>query len=231
MGAHLRWAGAGMVLGGLLFFGRMAPIFSVLPEDMDFPPTATQDLARLAELAGPGWQLSHGMGLLAVLLFTIGYWAHAHTLAVAGHTLIGKVAAATASLAFGLFAVALVTDGFVLFDVAARYSAGGPNAPMLDAVAALHERALRFFTPAIFLMFVAMGILSSRMIHGFVHYRWLGYAGMALAITGPTAYLFGITGPNWDNLQIGGSLMMLGFIWHLIIGLAAVFGRGAKMPS
>ena len=229
MGTQLRLAGAGMTIGGLLFFGRMAPIFSVLPEDMDFPPTATEDLVRLAELAGSGWQLSHGMGLIAVMLFAVGYWAHAHALTAAGHTLIGKVAAATASLAFGLFAVALVTDGFVLFDAANEFIAGGPDAPMLETVAAMHERALLFFTPAIFLMFIAMGILSSRMIHGFIHSRWLGFFGMALAITGPTAYLFGITGPNWDNLQIGGSLMMLGFIWHLIVGLAALFGRGAKL--
>lgn len=217
----LRLAGAGMAVGGILFFTRMAPIFAVIPEDMDFPPSGTEDLARLAEIAGAAWPLSHAMGLVGVLLFTLGYWAHANALARVGHRIIGRVAASIATLAFGLFSIALVIDGFVLA------AAVNQDAP-LPQISAIHANALMFFTPGVFLMFIAIGVLSSRMLHGFIHTRWLGGIGTVIAIAGPTAYLFGVTGPNWNNMQIGGSLMMLAFLWHLLAGIVALFGRGTR---
>lgn len=228
MSATLRWAGAGMVIGGILFFGRMGPIFAILPEDMAFPPSAPEDLVRLAQLAGARWTLSHSMGLAAVGLFIAGYWAQASALAGAGHNVIGRIAALIATIAFGLFAVALVTDGFILPPNALSYLAGGPDAPILADIENIHEQALQFFTPAIFLMFIAMAVLSSRLLHGFIHSRWLGGLGMLIGIAAPTAYLFGVTGPNWNNLQIGGSLMMLGFLWLLLIGLVSLFGKGVR---
>ena len=228
MNAQLRWAGAGMIIGGLVIFGRMAPIFSILPDDMAFPPTTTPDLIRLAELAGARWQVAHALGYVTVALFTLGYWAHANALAAAGHPFIGRIAAIIASLAFGLFGIALYLDGFVLPNVAQAYSASGPAAPGLTHVQAAHDHALQFFTPAMFLMFIAMGVLSSRMLHGFIHYRWLGWFGMTLAVAAPTAFLFGVTGPNWNNLQIGGSLLMMGYFWHVIVGVASLLGRSVR---
>lgn len=217
----LRLAGAGMAVGGVLFFTRMAPIFSVIPEDMDFPPSGGAALARLAELAGPAWPISHAMGLAGVILFTVGYWAHANALAKAGHRVVGRAGAFIATLAFGLFSIALVIDGFVLT------AAVEQDAPLAQ-VSAIHRNALQFFTPGVFLMFIAMGVLSSRMLHGFIHTRWIGAIGMLVAIAGPTAYLFGAAGPNWDNLQIGGSAMMLAFLWHLLVGAVAVFSPRAR---
>lgn len=224
----LRLAGAGLAAGAILFFGRMAPIFAILPADMAFPPETTADLVKLAQIAGPRWPLSHALGLIAVALFAIGYWVHAFALAKAGHTLIGFVAASIASIAFSAFAVALTIDGFLLPAAAAALAAGGANAPSLTDVEAVHHRALTFFTPAVFTMFIAIGVLSSRMLHGFIHSRWIGALGMTIAIAGPTAYLFGVTGPNWDHLKIGGSLMMLAFLWHFLVGAAALFGRGIR---
>ncbi|MEM9616674.1 MAG: hypothetical protein AAF936_01840 [Pseudomonadota bacterium] len=223
----LKFSGAVMAAGALLFFGRMAPIFAILPDDMAFPPETATDVFRLAQLAGPRWPLSHAMGLVAVSLFTFGYWGHAQALARSGHRLVGTVAAVIATIAFSAFAAALVIDGFLLPE-AAEYAHGGPDAPSLAKVEAVHQRALVFFTPAIFVMFIAIGVLSSRMLHGFIHSRWLGAFGMMIAIAGPTAYLFGVTGPNWDNLQIGGSLMMLAFLWHFLVGAAALFGKGLR---
>lgn len=228
MSATLRWAGAGMALGGILIVGRMAPIFAIVPEDMGFPPVAAEDFVRLVELAGARWQFSHGLGLVAVILFIAGYWAQAGALAQAGQRIIGRVAALIATIAFGSFAVALVTDGFLFPEAAMAYLQGGANAPSLDETSAVHDQALSFFTPAMFLMFVAMAVLSSRLLHGFIHSRWLGAFGMLVGVAGPTAYLFGITGPNWSNIQISGSLMMLGFLWLFLIGLVSLFGRGVR---
>lgn len=224
----LRLAGAALALGALLFFTRMGPIFSVLPDDMSFPPATAVEIARLAVIAGPRWPLSHAMGLIAITLFILGYWGQAFALRAAGHRLIGMIAAGVATLAFGLFAVALVIDGFSLYQTALAAGIGGPGAPTLDEVDAVHQRALIFFTPAVFIMFIAMGVLSSRLLHGFIHSRWLGGFGMVIAIAGPTAYFFGITGPNWNNLQIGGSLMMLAFLWHFLIGVVSMCGRGVR---
>ncbi len=227
MSGLLRLAGAGMVLGSVLFFARMGPIFAILPEGMAFPPETAADLVRLADLAGPRWQLSHAMGLVAVWLFIFGYWAHARALSDAGHKTIGAAAAIIATLAFGGFTVALMIDGFALPATISTYLAS-PGADGLDMAETTHNRALMFFTPAIFFMFVAMGVLSSRMLHGFIHSRWLGGLGMLIAIAATAAYLFGLTGANWDNLRIGGSFMMAGFVWHLFIGIAALFGRGIR---
>lgn len=224
----LKFSGAAMVAGALLFFGRMAPIFAILPDDMAFPPETATDLVRLAQLAGPRWPISHAMGLAAVSLFIFGYWGHAQALARSGHRVVGAAAAVIATVAFSAFAAALVIDGFLLSEAAFEYARGGPDAPSLATVEAVHQRALVFFTPAVFLMFIAIGVLSSRMLHGFIHSRWLGGLGMMIAITGPTTYLFGVAGPNWDNLQIGGSLMMLAFLWHFLVGAAALFGKGLR---
>ena len=228
MGAGLRWAGAGMAIGGTLIVGRMAPIVAILPDDMAFPPVAPEDFVRLAELAGARWQLSHGLGLAAVFLFIVGYWAQAGALAGAGHRIIGRIAALIATFAFGAFAVALVTDGFLFPETAMAYLAGGVSAPSLAEVAGVHDQALLFFTPAIFLMFVAMAVLSSRLLHGFIHSRWLGGLGMLIGVAGPTVFLLGVAGPNWSNMQISGSLMMLGFLWLFLIGLVSLFGRGIR---
>ena len=224
----LKLSGLALAIGGVLFFTRMAPIFAIIPDDMAFPPETTADIVRLAELAGPRWQLSHFMGLIATSLFVMGYWGHAARLAAAGHRFVGSAAAIVATLAFGLFSTALVIDGFFLPATALAYAQGGASAPSLAEVEAAHARALTFFTPGVFLMFIAVGVLSSRLLHGFIHSRWLGALGMMIAIAGPTAFLFGVTGPNWDNLQIGGSLMMLAFLWHFLIGVVALFGRGLR---
>ncbi|MEO1242261.1 MAG: hypothetical protein AAFX54_10145 [Pseudomonadota bacterium] len=224
----LKFSGAAMAAGALLFFGRMAPIFAILPDDMAFPPETATDLVRLAQLAGPRWPLSHAMGLAAVSLFTFGYWGHAQALARSGHRLVGTVAAVIATIAFSAFAAALVIDGFFLPEVAMAHASDSANAPSIAAVDKMHQRALTFFTPAVFLMFIAIGVFSSRMLHGFIHSRWLGGLGMMIAIAGPTAYLFGVAGPNWDNLQIGGSLMMLGYLWHFLVGATALFGKDLR---
>ncbi len=227
MNGLLRLAGAGMALGGFLFFARMGPIFAILPEDMAFPPETAADLVRLADLAGLRWQLSHAMGLVAVWLFIFGYWAHARALGAAGHKTVGAAAAIIATLAFGGFTIALFVDGFALPSTISTYLAA-PSEYGLENVDAVHARALQFFTPATFFMFVAMGVLSSRMLHGFIHSRWLGGLGMFIAVGATSAYLFGIAGENWDNLRIGGSFMMAGFVWHLLIGFSALFGRGIR---
>ena len=212
----LKLAGLAMTLGGMLFFIRMAPVVRAVPDNMDFPPGSDADLVRLAELAGIGWQISHALGLLAVGLFVFGYWAHRNYIKQSDSQPVSTWASWVATIAFGAFAIALVIDGFAV-----------PAMATSDLAGEVHRLALRFFTPAIFLMFIAIGLLSSRLVHRFVHSRLLGFVGMLIAIAGPTAYLFGVTGPNWDNLRIGGSLMMLAFLWHLLVGLSALFGKRA----
>lgn len=217
-----------MAVGGLLMFTRIVPIFAILPENMAFPPETTADLVRLVVVAGSRWQLSHVLGLVAVSLFTIGYWLHATVLAKLGTRRVGIAAAGTATIAFGLFAVALLLDGFHVSATAAAYASNtGGSMVTLEDVAKAHEQALLFFTPGVFLMFVAMGLLASRMLHRFIHSRWLGGLGQLVAIAAVTAFLFGVTGPNWNNMRIGGSAMMAGFVWHLLVGLSALFKPAA----
>ncbi len=221
----LKLAGSAFAVGAVLFFTRMAPVFAVLPDDMPFPPSSVSDTVRLVEIAGIRWRISHAMGLIAASLFIAGYWGHARVLARAGRNHIATIAAIVATLSFCLFSAALVIDGFLLSAAANAHASGGANAPLLAEVAAIHDRALVFFTPGVFLMFIAMGVLSSRLLHGLIHSRWLGFLGMTVAIAGPTAYLFGLAGPNWNNLRIGGSLMMAAFLWHFLVGVAAFFGK------
>lgn len=73
---------------------------------------------------------------------------------------------------------ALSIDGFRVPAAIQRYmQAAAGNPTTLEKVAQAHEFALSFFTPAVFLMFVAMGLLSSPMLHRTIHARWLGLAG------------------------------------------------------
>ena len=212
-----------MMLGGILMFIRMAPILAILPDNMPFPPVTTMDLVRLVEITGGRWQLSHVMGLLAVSLFIIGYWGHALVLVTLNSRRVGIAAAVIATVAFALFAIALVIDGFGVPAVADAYvSDVAGTVVTLEDVRNAHSRALSFFTPGVFLMFIAMGLLSSRMLHRIIYYRWLGGLGQLIAVGAVTAYLFGVTGPHWNVMRIGGSAMMAGFIWHLLVGLSAI---------
>jgi len=227
----LKLAGLAFALGGVLFFGRMAPIFAVLPEDMSFPPSTTEEMVRLAVISGGRWQFSHILGLIGAASFIAGYWGHARALSNPDRNLIGLTAASVATLGFGLFGVALVIDGFIVPATALAYADGGAGAPSLAAVDAAHAHALTYFTPGVFLIFPAVGLLASQLLFGRIHSRWLGFLGLVIAIAGPSAYFTGAAGENWSNLRIGGSLMMLAFLWHVLTGFAAMFGRGIRKAS
>ncbi len=225
---NLRFGGAAMALGGFLFIARIGPVVVVKPEDVGFPPETTAELVRLATASGGAWPAAHIAGLVAAALMIFAYWKHANVLAAAGRPTVGRAAAFAAAAAFGLFSAALIIDGFVVYAAALASAAAPDNAQLLTSVAEAHARALFFFTPALFTMFIAMGILASRMIHGYLHSRWLGWLGQVIAVLAITAFLTGVAGPNWSNLQIGGSATLAGFVWHIFVGLAALFGRGVR---
>lgn len=232
MDNRFKWAGAAMAAGGLLMFIRMVPIFAIVPDDMAFPPETTQDLVRLVGVAAGRWQFSHLMGLLAVSLFAIAYGWHAIYLMRHGWKRIGIALAITATVAFGLFGIALVIDGFVVPAIVDSYvSANEVQTTTLEQVAGSHQLALSFFTPGLFLIFVTMGLLSSPMIHRVFHVRWLGFMGQIIAVSAVTAYLSGVTGTNWNNMQIAGTLMMAALTWHLLLGSRALFaGLTGRRP-
>ncbi|GJL95308.1 MAG: hypothetical protein DHS20C05_17130 [Hyphococcus sp.] len=227
----LRFAGAAMSLAGILFIGRIAPVVAKKPEDIAFPPANSEELIKLAASAGAAWPIAHVLGLVAVVLVVFAYWRHGEALAKAGHERVGRIAAFIAATGFGLFAIALVIDGFVVYEAALRSMNNPADAALLKKAGDAHQLAILFFTPAMFGMFLAMGVLSSRMLHGYVHSRWLGVIGQIIAIAAITLYLTGLAGPHWDNMQTGGLAMMLGYLWHIIIGLAALFGRGVRVSA
>lgn len=62
-----------------------------------------------------------------------------------------------------------------------------------------------------------MGVLSP-MLRQIIHTRSLGLTGQIIAISALTANLTGVASPDWNNLQIVGSLMMAAFAWRLLVG-------------
>lgn len=224
MDKQIKWVGVAMIVGGLLMFTRMAPIIGILPDDMAFPPQSTREMVRLAGIAGSRWQLSHIMGLAAVVLFAIAYGWHVKVLMRLGWKRIGIALAAMGTMAFGLFGTALVIDGFIVpATIDSHVLANGGQSTTLAQVTESHQLALRFFTPGIFLVFVSMGLLSAPMLHRVFHARWLGFMGQIIGVIAVTAYLTGITGPSWNVMQIAGTLMMAAFAWHLLVGSRALF--------
>ena len=63
------------------------------------------------------------------------------------------------------------------------------------------------------------------------HTLWLGGLGQFITIVAVTAYFSGAAGENWDNIRIGGSLMLAGFLWHVLVGLSGLFRRGVSVAS
>ena len=140
MDNRIKWAGAAMAAGGLLMFISMAPIFAIVPDDMAFPPETTQDLVRLVGVAAGRWQLSHLLGLLAMIMFAVAYGWHSIFLMRHGWKRIGIALAITATLAFGLFGIALVIDGFVVPATVDSYvSANAVQTTTLEQVAGSHQ--------------------------------------------------------------------------------------------
>jgi hypothetical protein len=226
MHTRIKWIGAALVAGGLLMFTRMAPIFAILPEDMAFPPDSTEEMIRLAAIAGPRWQVSHIMGLVAVVLFAIVYAWYVGLLMRLGWKRLGPAMAVVAAAAFGLFGIALLIDGSAVPAAAQAYLSAAAASPMaLEQVADTHGLALSFFAPGVFLMFVAMGLLSSPLLHRVTPARWLGVLGQVIAIAAVTAYVTGLAGPHWNNLQIAGTLMLAAFAWHFLLGTRSLFFR------
>ena len=224
MDKRFKWAGAAMVVGGFLMFTRMAPIFVILPDDMAFPLETTQEMVRLAGIAGARWQLSHIMGLAAVVLFAVAYGWHVSVLMRIGWKRVGVVLAVMAAMAFGLFGTALLIDGFVVpATIESFVSTNEGQSMTLEQVAGSHQLALRFYTPGMFLLFVTIGLFSSPMLHRVIHARWLGFIGQIIAISAVTAYLTGLTGSDWNNLQVAGTLMLAAFAWHVLVGSRALF--------
>lgn len=88
------------------------------------------------------------------------------------------------------------------------YVQSAGQALTFEEVQGVHHRALMFFTPAMFFIFIAVGVLASRMLHGFIHSRWLGVLGMFI--------------------EIAGSLSMLAMVWTVLVGFAALFGCGVR---
>ncbi|MDH4109733.1 MAG: hypothetical protein OEW35_15685 [Gammaproteobacteria bacterium] len=226
MDRHRKWIGVALVVGGLLMFTRMAPVLVVLPEDMAFPPATTQEMLRLAVIAGARWQLSHVMGLFAVLLFGIAYGWHVIFLVRAGWRWVGPGLAVTSLLAFTLFGIALLIDGFAVpAMIDDHLAAGGARTATLEQVEEMHLLALRFFAPGIFLLFLTIGLFSAPMLHREIHSRWLGVTGQTIAVVAVMAYLTGLTGPHWNEMQIAGTLMLAAFAWHLLVGARALIAK------
>lgn len=224
MSSQIKWVGAAMVVGSLLMFTRMIPILAILPGDMSFPPETTQEMVRLAGIAGSRWQLSHIMGLAALSLFAFAYGWHVNALMKLGWKRIGIFLAVMATISFGLFGGALAIDGFVVPATIDSYvTANGSQSATLAQVADSHQFALRFFTPGVFFLFVSMALVSAPMLHRVIHTRWLGLTGQIIGIVAVTAYLTGVAGSNWNVMRVGGTLMMAAFAWHLLVGSRAMF--------
>jgi len=224
----LKIPGVVMFFGGLLLIVRIFPVVAAKPESVAFPPETTTDLVQLAAGAGLAWPIAHAIGLLAITCLMFGYWRHAQALFKAGFGKVGWAAAAAAGLALVAFGMALIIDGFFVYD-AALASAVTPNdTSLLESVDARHAMALTFFTPGLFILFLAVGLISYPMLRGQMHSRWLGALGMMIAFVAVTIYLAGVAGPNWSNMQTGGLAIMAGFFWHILLGLAALLGGGIR---
>ena len=114
----LRYAGWTMMVGATLLIIRILPVVAQIPDGVAFPPNTIEDLIDIAKTVGLAWPVSHALGFMAVLLLIAGYTLHAAHLRARGFKVISTFVFGTATLAFGLFAVALIIDGFWVYNLA-----------------------------------------------------------------------------------------------------------------
>lgn len=210
----------GLALGGLLMIVRIMPVMAAKPADMAFPPPNTTELVRLAEAAQGAWPFSHWLGFLAIGLLLSGYWLRAGC----GLPIVQYLARGLASVGLGLFFVALIIDGFLLYEFARWAGESGSDGAM-EATRRTHEFATGFYGTGVFIFFTAMGTFAAPLTHRGGYQRLLGYLGMLIALAAVIAYWTGLAGPNWSNIKVGGMLMMAAFAWHMLVG---VTGAGLR---
>jgi hypothetical protein len=221
----LKIGGASMFGGAVLMFGRMAPIFANLPEELEsFPPVGPEQLVILARGVGPIWQLAHGLGALALIMLAFGFYAHWQTARDRNFGLVANIMIGAAATGLGLFSVAMVIDGWGVTGAIAAWDAGIGS---LGAIEQTHAQAVFLYTWGNFLIFIGVATLGSLIIHRAFHVRLWGFIGLALGVLADTGYLFGLMGDHWND-RLGMMVMLFGMIWMAVTGLMAVFSRTTR---
>ena len=218
----LKIGGASMFGGAILMFGRMAPIFANLPEELEsFPPVGSEQLVILARGVGPLWQLAHGLGALALIMLAFGFYAHWRTARDRNFGLVANIMIGAAAMGLGLFTIAMLIDGWGVTGAIAAWDAGIGS---FVAIEQTHAQAVFLYPWGNFLIFIAVATLGSLIIHRAFHVRLWGLIGLALGVLADTGFLFGLMGDHWND-RLGMTVMLFGMVWMAVPGLMAVFSR------
>ena len=66
---------------------------------------------------------------------------------------------------------------------------------------------------------VGVALAGFALIKSGAYAKWVGWMGLILGALAIISYIAGIAGTYWDNMRVGGSLVMFTFIWFLVLGV------------
>jgi hypothetical protein len=220
-----KFGGGAIITAVLLMLTRMIPIFaSGAINFQDFPPDTAIGTASLAVSARSGWELSHLMLLVALMLFFIGYAVIYGALKQRGQETLGLASIVVLGTGLLFYAVAGVIDGF-LVPVAANGSGFLADVGADSALAYVglgHEAALAFFGQAQTGIVLGIGLVSVALWRARLLGRWLAGVGAALSALALIGLIAGAFGDYWRTFSTAGPVMMLFFFWQLALGIAMV---------
>lgn len=221
--ASEKLGGAAIITAVLLMLTRTIPVFaSGAISAQEFPPGTITGTVNLAIAARRGWELSHLMLLAALALFLIGYLVLYAELKRRGQKNFALLFIVTLGAGLSAYAIAGVTDGFLVSAAANR--SGLMSELSADSTAAFvafaHEAALSLFGLAQTGIVLGIGLACGALLRAGLLNRWLAITGAAMSDLALIGLAFGVYGDYWRNLETAGPTMLLFQLWQLALGIA-----------
>lgn len=226
MKSYQKVAGWALVMGSILNLTRNIPVMIGRKNfPARFPPVTPNEISEFVSGNYLGHSISHIMALVSFFLFLFA--ALYFNQLMKRNKILSNLILLSGALGFGLFFIAALIDSFVLQDAVREFSSNPQNSSVSYLVHYTHNFALIFFSPAIFLIFLFIGVISAGIIMGKFFDTWLGWSGGVLADLSMIGYVTGFMGARWDNFPYSGMVVLFGYVWLFILGIYTI--RGPKI--
>ena len=212
--------GGALILGGVtLLLGNM-----MHPRG---PEGTMADLATLMASNLSQWYVSHTLLVISFPLWLLGFLALYQILDGKKEGSLALPAIVTLGVSLILLIIAVISDAY-LAPVLAQNLVGASGDAAVPAKIMFEFEAMLVVTllaPGFFMLFGGGGLLGASLVKAKLYNKWLGYAGIILALIGIVGYLLGVFGPYWVLSKAFIPYSIIYTVWVLVVGIFVYRGK------